>query len=103
MAWLENDSILTVEEAAKMIKVSTKTIRDWLRSGQLRGLKAGKQWRILRQDLESFMQAQIRVTQQYTLQQYTLQQSTPPNETESEPQETTDRMEKTPKEPDEST
>lgn len=95
MAWLEDGSILTVEEAAKIIKVSPKTVRDWLRSGQLRGLKAGKQWRILRQDLESFMQEQIRITQQYIL-----QQTPPTNETESEPQEIPDRMNRTPREPD---
>jgi excisionase family DNA binding protein len=95
MPWLDDGSILTVEEAAKIIKVSPKTVRDWLRSGQLRGLKAGKQWRILRQDLESYMQDQIRIVQQHIL-----HQSTPANETESEPQETPDRAKRTPREPD---
>jgi excisionase family DNA binding protein len=38
--------ILTPEETAERLKVSAKTIRDWLRQGRLKGIKIGRQWRI---------------------------------------------------------
>ena len=40
------EEFLTVEEAAVRLKVEDETIRRWLRSGQLRGLKFGRVWRI---------------------------------------------------------
>ncbi|HEX8833568.1 MAG TPA: helix-turn-helix domain-containing protein [Abditibacteriaceae bacterium] len=36
----------TVEEAASVMKVSTETVRRWLRSGTVQGLKHGRDWRI---------------------------------------------------------
>lgn len=46
---MENTSdqeLLTVDEAAVRLKVDVETVRRWLRSGQLRGLKLGRMWRI---------------------------------------------------------
>ena len=42
------EEVLTPEEAAKELKLATKTVKDWLRSGKLKGVKFGRQWRVLR-------------------------------------------------------
>ncbi len=39
-----------VEELAQVVGLSTYTIRDYLRKGQLRGRKVGKFWYILEKD-----------------------------------------------------
>ena len=41
-----NNKVLTPEETAELLRVSSKTVRDWLRSGKLKGIKIGRQWRI---------------------------------------------------------
>jgi len=38
--------ILTVEQAAERLQVSTKTIYEWLRTGKIPGRKIGKVWRM---------------------------------------------------------
>jgi acetyl-CoA synthetase len=40
------ETLLTVDEAAERLKVDGETIRRWLRSGQLHGMKYGRVWRI---------------------------------------------------------
>jgi excisionase family DNA binding protein len=44
-----------VEEIAKEMKVSTRTIRNYLSSGKLHGTKVGGQWRFSSQDLYDFL------------------------------------------------
>lgn len=41
-----NDTLLTVEEAADKLKVSTRTVQKHLRLGLLQGKKLGKRWYI---------------------------------------------------------
>jgi excisionase family DNA binding protein len=45
------EKIYTPEMAAEMLHVSILTLRKWLRSGQLTGVKVGRQWRIRESDL----------------------------------------------------
>ncbi len=50
------ERLLTPVEAAARLSVSPKTVLNWLRSGQLKGVKAGgKLWRIREADLEAFL------------------------------------------------
>jgi len=49
------DQLLTPEQAAERLLVAKKTILDWLRTGQLKGRKAGRLWRIRERDLEAFL------------------------------------------------
>jgi excisionase family DNA binding protein len=49
------EELHTVKEVATILKVSERAILDWLRSGRLRGSKAGKAWRIRQSDLEAFL------------------------------------------------
>lgn len=38
--------LYTVPEAAKLLSIAPKTLTDWLRAGKIRGVKAGRSWRI---------------------------------------------------------
>ena len=52
--------LLTPEEAAAILKLSAFTVRKLLRNGTLPGIKigGGKEWRIYRSDLESYLASQ---------------------------------------------
>jgi excisionase family DNA binding protein len=47
--------LLDSEEVAEYLGVERTTVQRWCRSGQLRGLKIGKGWRIRRDALEGFL------------------------------------------------
>lgn len=49
------ESYITPEEAAAVFKVTTKTIREWIRLGRLKGVKIGKIWRIKETDFKAFI------------------------------------------------
>jgi excisionase family DNA binding protein len=53
------EPVLTIGQAAEVCQVSTKTIRRWIASGQLRAVKLGRQWRIHRRDLNAALHAGI--------------------------------------------
>jgi excisionase family DNA binding protein len=54
------EQLMTPEEAGRLLSVSTRTVKDWLRRGDLNGVKAGNLWRIRESDLEKFLQFQPR-------------------------------------------
>ena len=45
-ATIQGEELLTPQEAAKFLKVSTRTIYNWLRKNQLPARKYGGLWRI---------------------------------------------------------
>ena len=47
--------LLTVQQAAERLSVESKTVREWLKSGKLKGSKAGRLWRIREEDIDSFL------------------------------------------------
>ncbi len=49
------EKIYTVEEVAEMLHFQPNTVRNWLVSGKLRGIKVGWQWRIRESDLQEFV------------------------------------------------
>ena len=52
------DKLLTPEEAAGQLQVSLQTVKRWLRSGQLKGVKpGGRLWRIEEEELQKFVRA----------------------------------------------
>jgi excisionase family DNA binding protein len=52
---------LTVDEVARQLRVSPKTVRYWLGAGTLRGFKVShKVWRIQRADFHAFVTAGLR-------------------------------------------
>jgi len=48
------DKLLTLKETAKILRVSERSVMRYLKSGKLKGSKAG-QWRIKESDLEKFL------------------------------------------------
>ena len=48
---------ITTAEAAKRLGVTRQTMGTYLRSGRVRGIKLGKDWRIPVQEFERLMQA----------------------------------------------
>ncbi len=54
---MNNDKLLTPVDIAKRLQVNERTVTQWLRKGQLRGFKIGKEWRVLVEDLEAFLEA----------------------------------------------
>ena len=52
--------LLTVEQIAECLGVSTKTVRRWIQARQLTAFRAGRQWRVSPQDLAHFLEQRRR-------------------------------------------
>ena len=50
-------AFVTVREACALLKVSRQTVYEWMKSGKLKAVKAGRLVRIRTEDLESFLKA----------------------------------------------
>jgi len=50
--------VYTIEEVAKMLKVSEQTIRALVRDGTLPAKKVGRAWRIKKTDFEAYMNSE---------------------------------------------
>ncbi|WKZ27744.1 MAG: helix-turn-helix domain-containing protein [Candidatus Dojkabacteria bacterium] len=53
---MTDDTYLTIEEVAEKLKVAYITVYRWVRTGQLKSVKAGKQHRIKQTDLDNFLE-----------------------------------------------
>jgi excisionase family DNA binding protein len=56
----EDTEVLTTEEAAELLRVSTKTILALARQGELPGEKVGRAWRFLRAELLEYVRGRER-------------------------------------------
>jgi len=54
------EPLYTLEEAAEVLKVSVRTLGEWLRKGKIRGVKLGRAWRIPESALEEIARDGIR-------------------------------------------
>lgn len=54
---METEKLLTPEGAAKVLAVEAETIRHWLRTGKLKGVKMGRLWRVRESDLGEFLKS----------------------------------------------
>lgn len=52
---MNNEQYYSIEEVAKLLKVAYLTVYRWIKSGKLRSFKAGKQYRISKEDLTNFI------------------------------------------------
>ena len=50
------ERLLTPKEAAAIMSVAPRTIKEWLRQGELTGLKIRSMWRIRAGDLKTFIE-----------------------------------------------
>jgi excisionase family DNA binding protein len=57
------EELFTVVEVAERLKVRQRTVKHWLLSGQLCGVKAGRKWRVRPSAIEQFLQASTEVAQ----------------------------------------
>jgi excisionase family DNA binding protein len=48
--------LLTPSEVAERLQFSPRTVVEWLRWEELKGLKIGHQWRIREEDLAKFLE-----------------------------------------------
>lgn len=53
---LTQQPLLTLEEVARQLKTSERTVRDWIRNGELTGIKVGREWRVALADLDEYIQ-----------------------------------------------
>ncbi len=52
---MTTDQYYSIEEVAKMLKVAYLTVYRWIQSGKLVAYKAGKQYRVKKEHLDSFI------------------------------------------------
>ena len=48
---MQSEEYLTPEETAKLLRVTRRTVYNWLKEGKLPALKYGRSWRIHRSEL----------------------------------------------------
>lgn len=49
------NEVLTIAEIAEQLRVSTRTVRNWVETGKLKAFKFGLQYRINKKDFEDFI------------------------------------------------
>jgi excisionase family DNA binding protein len=49
------EQLLTINDVAALCRVSTKTVRRWIKTRELTAAKLGAQWRIRPRDLDMFI------------------------------------------------
>ncbi|PTM59575.1 helix-turn-helix domain-containing protein [Desmospora activa] len=52
----ETSRLITVNEAAERLSLKPDTVRKWLRTGQLEGVKLKRVWRVRDSDIEKIIQ-----------------------------------------------
>lgn len=51
----ENETYYTIDEVAKILKVAYLTVYRWIKSGKIITLKAGRQYRIPKAELNNYL------------------------------------------------
>jgi len=51
----QEDKLLTIEEVAEILRVSSRSVNRYIKSGRLKASKLGV-WRIKRSDLDNFLE-----------------------------------------------
>ena len=51
----EHPEALRVEEVARLLQVSTRTVYVLLKYGKLRGVRVGRAWRVPRDEVDRFL------------------------------------------------
>lgn len=49
-----DDPLMTVSEIAEMFKVTSYTVRVWLRRGDIKAIQVNTHWRARRSDVEAY-------------------------------------------------
>ena len=51
---MENFKLYTIKELTEILKVTQRTVYNYIKSGNLKAIKIGKYWRVLHTDLQDF-------------------------------------------------
>lgn len=51
---MDEIKIYSLDEVTKILKVTRRTLYNYLKAGKLKGVKMGKEWRIRHDDLDRF-------------------------------------------------
>lgn len=54
------DRLLTVNEAAKILRLNSETVARYIREGKISAVKLGRVWRVEEKDLEEFIRERKR-------------------------------------------
>ncbi len=52
-------NVMTLEEVSEYLRVSEKTVKEWVNRGELPGGKLGTSWRFRREDIEEWVRIQL--------------------------------------------
>lgn len=55
----EDNEVLTADEAAALLRVSTKTVLSLARAGSLPGEKVGRAWRFVKSDVLAYVRGSL--------------------------------------------
>lgn len=58
------ERFLTPEDVAKELSVSPLSVRHWLRTGRMKGLKISNLWRIRESEVDRFIQKREQLNQE---------------------------------------
>ncbi len=47
--------VFTVEEVAEILRFPKRTVYVWLQTGQIKGMKVGRHWRVPRSEMEKLV------------------------------------------------
>lgn len=51
-----DDRLYTIREAAAFLRLNARTVREYLKRGEIKGKIIGKRWRFRRADLDAFFE-----------------------------------------------
>lgn len=72
MAEQPPDLVFTIDEVAHLVKVKTDNVTELIRTGDLRALQVGHEWRVLATDFAEFIQHAITESSRKTLEKFFL-------------------------------
>ncbi len=55
---MAEDIVLTTREACDYLRISRPTYIKYIQLGRIRGIKAGKGWRVLKEELDRFLKGE---------------------------------------------
>lgn len=54
----DDKKLYSIRELAKILPITPLTIRAYLRKGKIKGHKIGKNWYVIKEDLETFLEGE---------------------------------------------
>jgi excisionase family DNA binding protein len=60
------ETLLTIEQVAEQLQVSTRTVRRLMDADQIKGFMVGKRWRFTQSEIDCYLKRQQEVAEQQT-------------------------------------